>query len=208
MRRVHVPRPAHATVVAYLALIVAMSGTAAAATGSAFVLGRDNTAGRTSSLTSRAGAPLELVGPAGKPPLWVSSSAKVPRLNASRLDGVPARHFARQLCHTSRDDDMIAQRYCTRIVTVSAPLTDTGYVSQTVQSAPGGAVRCPFGFAISGGYRLGDSATPDTVIESRGDDWRFQNTAWLVRLQPNPANGGHVAPGGEVYVTCIGGPDD
>lgn len=208
MRRIHVPRPAHATVVAYLALFVAMSGTAAAATGGAFVLGRDNTAGSTSTLTSKAGAPLRLVAPAGKPPLRVSSTVKVPRLNAARLDGVPARHFGRELCHNGPDDFVIAQKYCTRIVTVSAPLTDTGYFSQTVQSAPGGAVRCPFGYAVSGGYRLGASATPDTVIESRGDDWRFQNTAWLVRLQPNPANGGHVAPGGEVYVTCIGGPDD
>ena len=207
MRRVHVPRPSHATVVAYLALVVAMSGTAAAATGGTFILGRDNAAGKTSTLTSTR-VPLSLVAPKDTAPLRVSSGVKVPRLNAARLNGVPARHFARQLCHTGPDDYVISQKYCTRIVTVSAPLTDTGYVTQMVPGAPGGTVRCPFGFAVSGGYRLGPSATPDTVIESRGDDWRFQNTAWVVRLQPSPANGGHVVPGGEVYVTCIGGPDD
>ncbi len=38
MHRIHLPRPAHATVVAYVALFVAMSGTAVAATGGSFVL--------------------------------------------------------------------------------------------------------------------------------------------------------------------------
>jgi hypothetical protein len=202
--RFRLRRPSHATVVAYVALFMATSGTAVAATGGAFILGRDNTAGRTTSLTSKLGAPLRLVAPEGKPPLLIGSTTRVPRLNASRLEGVPVRHLARRLCHTGRDDYMIAQKYCTRIVTVSEPLTDTGYLSQTVPSAPGGHVNCPFGLAISGGYRLGASATPDIVVESRGDDWRYQNTSWIVRLQPDPANGGHVVPGGEVYVTCIG----
>ena len=206
--RIRLGHPSHGTVVAYLALIIAMSGTAVAATGGPFLLGRDNTAGKTTSLTSKSGAPLRLVAPDGGPPILVNSTVRVPRLNASRLGGAPLRHLARQLCHTGPDDYMIAHRYCTRIVTVSAPLTDTGYLSQTVPSAPGGHVNCPFGFAISGGYRLGASTTPDTVVESRGDDWRWQNTSWIVRLQPHPANGGHVVPGGEVYVTCIGGPDD
>jgi hypothetical protein len=204
MRRIRIPRPTHGTVVAYIALVTAMSGTAVAATGGPFILGGDNKAGRTSTLSSKADSPLKLVAPAGKSPLRVNSTVKVPRLNAARLEGVPAWKFARALCHTGPDEFVISQKYCTRIVTVSAPLTDTGYLSQTVPTAPVGHVSCPFGFAVSGGYRLGASGIPDTVIESRGDDWRWQNTSWLVRLAPNPANGGHVAPGGEVFVTCIG----
>ena len=51
MHRIHIPRPAHATVVAYVALFVAMSGTAVAATGGSFVLGRANTASKTAQFT-------------------------------------------------------------------------------------------------------------------------------------------------------------
>ncbi len=35
-----IPRPSHATVVAYIALFLALSGTAYAATGGTFILGR------------------------------------------------------------------------------------------------------------------------------------------------------------------------
>src|SRR3954454_20842873 len=99
MHRIHIPRPAHATVVAYLALFVAMSGTAVAATGGSFVLGRVNTASKTSTLTSRAGAPLSLVAPPGRSPLRVSSARQVSLLNADLLDGLHGRAFARRLCH-------------------------------------------------------------------------------------------------------------
>jgi len=85
MHRIHIPRPAHATVVAYVALFVAMSGTAVAATGGSFVLGRANTASKTSTLTSRAGAPLSLVAPPGRSPLRVSSARQVSLLNGDHV---------------------------------------------------------------------------------------------------------------------------
>lgn len=92
------PRPArrwwkisgtsHATVVAYMALFMAMSGTAVAATGGTFILGKSNSADTVSTLTSSSGSPLSLRSPAGSAPLRVNRSVKVERLNADLLDGI------------------------------------------------------------------------------------------------------------------------
>jgi hypothetical protein len=82
-------RPSHGTVVAYLALFMAMSGTAVAATGGAFLLGKSNTAGATTTLTSSgAGAALALKAhSASAPALSVNTKAVVPNLNAAYLGG-------------------------------------------------------------------------------------------------------------------------
>lgn len=79
----------HATVVAYLALFLAMSGTAVAATGGTFVLGTRNTADSTSVLTNSAGPALSLESPAGTPPPKINRTTKVTNLNADLLDGPP-----------------------------------------------------------------------------------------------------------------------
>jgi hypothetical protein len=205
MHRIRIPRPAHATVVAYVALFVAMSGTAVAATGGSFVLGRDNTASRTSTLTSRAGAPLSLVAPPGRSPLRVDSARRVSLLNADLLDGLHGRAFARKLCHNGPADYVQGQTDCTRVLTVIVPLTNDGYWVLGKDPAPGAIAGCPFGFAVGGGYRLGESPTPDTVLASHGyNGGRYQSTSWAVRVQPAPASGGAVVPGGQVYAICVG----
>ncbi|MDQ1699047.1 MAG: hypothetical protein QOG34_910 [Frankiaceae bacterium] len=82
-------RPSHGTVVAYLALVLAMSGTAYAATGGAFILGHANTAGATSTLTTTAPGPaLSLHAPSGKPALGVNTKAQITNLNANYLNGL------------------------------------------------------------------------------------------------------------------------
>jgi hypothetical protein len=88
-------RPSHATVVAYLALVVAVGGgTAFAATGGTFVIGKANKETTTTSLTrTTAGAPLTLVAKAGSAPLAVSSTVKVAKLNADLLDGKDSTAF-------------------------------------------------------------------------------------------------------------------
>jgi hypothetical protein len=95
-------RPNHATVVAYLALFVALGGTTYAATGGNFILGQANTATSQTGLTSNnAGKALNVTQqstgtgatalglnvPAGKPPFTVNSGTKVTNLNADKLDG-------------------------------------------------------------------------------------------------------------------------
>lgn len=62
-----------------------------AATGQSLILGRDNTAGATTTLTITRSAPaLSLKTKAGQPPLKVNRRAKVANLNADLVDGVSA----------------------------------------------------------------------------------------------------------------------
>jgi hypothetical protein len=76
-----------------VALFRALSGTAYAATGGTFFLGKANSASAVSSLTNTAGTALRLSSKAGTPPLAVSSTAQVPNLNASLLGGNSASSF-------------------------------------------------------------------------------------------------------------------
>jgi hypothetical protein len=82
-----------ATVISIVALFIALSGTAYAATGGTFILGKANSASAVSSLTNTAGTALRLSSAAGTPPLSVNSSVQVPKLNASLLGGNPASSF-------------------------------------------------------------------------------------------------------------------
>lgn len=86
-------RPAPATVISLVALVFAMSGTAYAATGGDFILGKANTASSVSSLTNTKGTALSLSSSSTTPPLKVSNSVQVPKLNASKLGGQAASAF-------------------------------------------------------------------------------------------------------------------
>lgn len=88
--RMKMKRPTHATIVAYIALFFAMTGTAYAATGGNLILGNSNTANKTTSLANTgSGAALRLVTKTGStPPLTVSNDTKIANLNADMVDGV------------------------------------------------------------------------------------------------------------------------
>jgi hypothetical protein len=85
-------KPGHATVVAYVALFVAMSGTAAASTGGNFLLGRSNSENRPAALqnTSRGEPALVLLTENNKAnPFSVGTNeTKVPHLNSDLVDGL------------------------------------------------------------------------------------------------------------------------
>jgi hypothetical protein len=85
--------------VAYLALVVAVGGgTAFAATGGTFVIGKANKESTATSLTrTTAGPALVLAPKAGSAPLAVSSTVKVGNLNADLLDGKHATAFQPKL---------------------------------------------------------------------------------------------------------------
>lgn len=106
-------RPNHVTVVAYVALFVALGGSAYAATGGNFILGQANTASSTTSLTrtgansakglqvtntsTGAGATaLGLSVATGHPPFTTNSGTKVTNLNADRLDGLDSSGLLRR----------------------------------------------------------------------------------------------------------------
>jgi hypothetical protein len=86
-------RPAPATVISVIALFFAMSGTAVAATGGDFILGKPNTATAVTSLSNTKGTALSLSSSSATPPLKVSNSVQVPKLNASELGGTPASGY-------------------------------------------------------------------------------------------------------------------
>jgi len=101
-------RPSHGTVVAYLALFVALGGTTYAATGGNFLLGKSNTASSKSTLSAPIGdkalavtnnstaagaSALGLNVAKGHPPFKVNSGAKVAKLNADKLDGIDSSQF-------------------------------------------------------------------------------------------------------------------
>jgi hypothetical protein len=86
-------RPSPATAISLAALVFAMSGTAVAATGGDFILGKANTAATVTSLSNAKGTALSLSSAATAPPLKVSNSVQVPSLNASELGGSPASGF-------------------------------------------------------------------------------------------------------------------
>jgi hypothetical protein len=81
--------------VSYLALFVALGGTAYAATGGNFVLGHANSAGQTSSLSNTGTGPaLKLSSRKGSAALAVSNSTKIANLDADKLDGLNSTDFA------------------------------------------------------------------------------------------------------------------
>lgn len=89
----------HATVVAYLALFVALGGTSYAVTGGNFVLGHSNQAGTTSSLKNTGAGPALRLTTRNSvtPPFAVSNGAKIARLNADELDGLSSAAFQRKV---------------------------------------------------------------------------------------------------------------
>lgn len=72
-------------------------GTAEAATGGHFLLGKTNHETRMATLSNSKGTPLSLKAKSGSPPLKVNSSKLVPRLNASLLGGVSAAKLQRRV---------------------------------------------------------------------------------------------------------------
>lgn len=84
-----------ATVAAAAVLVGGANLTSYAATGRPLVLGKANTANRPTSLTNTGAGPALVLGTRPKaPPLRVTSSTVVPRLNADRVDGKHAADLA------------------------------------------------------------------------------------------------------------------
>jgi hypothetical protein len=100
----HTPSPA--LCVALLALFISLGGVGVAASGTDFILGRNNTAKAKTSLTAPVagnslqitntlpgGSALGLSVDSGSPPFTTNSSTKVPNLNSDLLDGQNSTAF-------------------------------------------------------------------------------------------------------------------
>jgi hypothetical protein len=176
-------RPSHATVVAYLALFVAMSGTAAAATGNVFILGQDNRADHASVLANKSGTTSRAAGQVGQgatngstlrsgsgtstlicsigwtPPPSCARPRR--RLTPTFSNGHDGTHFMATLCP---DASVALQPQvsagCSQLTMVSGPMQ----VSPSwIPSVSGRLLLCHEGQVVSGGLhaRRRDREGPD-----------------------------------------------
>ena len=97
------PLPGLAVALAFLALLVALTGTAVAATGGSFLLGKANKAGATSILQNTGKGPALMLKTKNLhiAPLSVNGNGtKVANLNADKLDGIDSAQFQRRVATT------------------------------------------------------------------------------------------------------------
>lgn len=139
--------------------VIAGTGTAAAATGGTFVLGRDNSAGATTILRNSGTTP-NLTLPAaraGQPPLAVNSwSGKVAHLNTDKLDGHDSTAFA------------LAGGKVGTIEAVGQPLDLDGNGTDDVFAAE---ATCPAGSKVTGGGHETWTVAGAVVSRVDGNGW-------------------------------------
>ena len=149
----------YANVAATLALFLALGGTAYAATGGNFILGKSNSASSTTTLSSTNDGPtLALYPKSGRAPLYTLSTKLNARFNADLLDSHDASYFAYGSGQTG-----------TILAVDSDDGTNDGYASAT----------CPSGTKLTGGggvtFVSGDSlygsapTGPDTWSAANND---------------------------------------
>ena len=149
-------------------MLVLGSGSAVAATGGKFLLGRSNTATKTSTVTNTKGTALSLRAPAGKAPLAVSNATKVTRLNADSVDGVSSENLARATNPTG-----------IRSASSTAFESEEGVSGLDLLVA---FADCPTGSTVTGGG-FSDQSTSGLVVDSSpGED----GTYWQVVVSVNP----------------------
>ncbi|MGH3306102.1 MAG: hypothetical protein ACRDOX_00325 [Nocardioides sp.] len=164
----------HATVVAYLALFIALSGTAVAATGGNLRLGMFNSAGETTVLKSNEGAPLALRSEPGVPPLRVNAEAKVTRLNADQLDSLDSSELQRRVSGACGAGTFVQSISADGSVVCGGTAPITTYQRFATATAPGqpgdrpgyAAAFCDAGdHVVGGGYSAAPRANIDVWAE-------------------------------------------
>lgn len=138
--------------------LVLGGGTAYAATGGTFVLGKSNTASTPTSLTNSSGIALSLNSKTGSAPLKVNHTTKVTNLNSDQLDGLDSTKFALTTGQTNT-----IQAVSTAIDTDNDGIEDTLMAFAT----------CPSGTRLTGGGA--DDYTADGVLYVNAP---VDKTAW------------------------------
>ncbi len=169
-----------------IAAIVVVGGlnvAAYAATGGKFLLGKSNTANRTSTLTKTGNGPaLSLKTKASAPPLKVSSSKRVARLNADTVDGKHAKSL--QTRPSVYELPLIAStNRFTVYVDLNPGVYQVDYSVLANMSAIGATVNCFWnstfeGSPVTTGYGYGatfssfsTSNSSTTILTSGTADW-------------------------------------
>lgn len=172
--------------IAVLALTVIGTGTAVAATGGTFVLGRSNGATTTTGLANSSGVALSLSGGGGQPALAVNSTAKVSRLNADLLDGLDSSSLQRRITGTCPDGQQISA------VAANGSVTCTGAAPGPAGPAGGvdGARLYIVGTTVVGdgtnatGYATAACRTIGDVLMSGGFHQPWQAQAHVLGSMP------------------------
>jgi hypothetical protein len=150
-------------------------GTAVAATGGTFILGRSNAASTTTTLTNSAGTPLALNAKTGTAPLRVNTTVKVPNLNADTVDGLHSTSFARAGGKTGS------------IVAAGEAFSSSGAADGPLDIIAAFA-DCPKGTQLTGGGVANWTATGFTVVSAPSTDPAFAES-WEVLVSVDPAAG-------------------
>ena len=148
---------------AVVALVIG-GGSAVAATGGTFLLGKSNYASTPTGLTNSGGVALSLKSKTGTAPLAVSSPTKVTNLNADQLDGISSGSFALKSGRTGV--------YANASFDIDE--TDPDTTAVVVWAT------CPTGTVITGGGGI-DWTTDGRIVWNAPDDQ--QDNTWLVIVQ-------------------------
>lgn len=154
-----------------VAALVIGSGSAYAATGGNFILGKSNSAGATTTLSNANGTALSLNSKSGTAPLKVNRTTKVANLNADLLDGLSSSSFAKASGKVGTIEE--GSFY------VDIPVGDTQQ-GDGVPDFVGAYAPCPTGTKLTGGG--GIDGTPG------GSLWFSapQGNAWAVASSWTP----------------------
>ena len=179
-------------------------GTAYAANGGSFLLGRSNTATTATTLTNTAGTPLSLKAPTGYPPLAVSSSKTVPSLSADLLDGLTSASFLRSTGKAADAEKVDGINGASIALTTGR--TGVVYGSDTDVDHMAITARCPAGSLATGGGGAAEfegdalaysgpdfNETDGSLIPNSWlamDDTGSGATAWVVCYNPRGAVAG------------------
>jgi hypothetical protein len=178
-------------------------GTAYAANGGSFLLGRSNTATTATTLTNTAGTPLSLKARTGYPPLAVSSSKTVPSLSADLLDGLTSASFLRSTGKAADAEKVDGINGASIALTTGR--TGVVYGSDTDVDQMAITARCPAGTIATGGggaaefegdalaYSGPDFDESGTLIPNSWlalDNSDSGATAWVVCYNPRGAVAG------------------
>lgn len=125
---------------ATLIVVVMAGGTAVAATGGTFILGRSNTASTVTTLSNTAGTPLALKATSGHAPLAVNTKTKVANLNSDLLDGLDSASLQRRVGGTCGGTTAIHSVTSLGAVGCS-PTLSTIYVSNATYVVPAGVTK-------------------------------------------------------------------
>lgn len=196
-------------------VVATLTGTAYAATGGTFILGRANGASTTTSLSNSGGTALSLGGGLGKPALAVNNTVKVPRLNADLLDGLDSSQLQRRVSGTCLPGFSIRAVSATGSVTCddqqASIVEDEAAIDDASTDSPGfGAAVCPDGYiAVGGGYVVGTSETSPVGIADVATPLTFEaadgSITELYVVSLRNVDGTAYTAGGTVTARCAYG---